>query len=46
VSGTRQAELKVVYAASKLIDVKLNLARGLSTSSPDWEGGLSLTFNF
>jgi len=46
VSGTRQGELKMVYAATQRIDVKLNLDRGLSTASPDWEGGLSLTFNF
>ena len=44
--GVTQAEAKLVYAASRALDLKLNLERGLSVASPDWEAGCSLAYNF
>jgi hypothetical protein len=46
VSGNLQVEGKLVYAVTRAIDLKFNLDRGLSVSSPDWEGGCSLSYNF
>jgi hypothetical protein len=44
--GTALVEGKLVYAASRAVDMKLYLDRGLSTSSATWQGGCSLGYNF
>ena len=46
VDGNLQIEGKLVYTATRAVDLKLYLDRGLSVSSPDWEGGCSLSYNF
>ena len=46
VGGTLQAEGKLVYAATRAIDLKLYLDRGLTVSSATWEGGCFLAYNF
>jgi hypothetical protein len=44
--GTSLVEGKLVYAATRSVDMKLYLDRGLSTSSATWQGGCSLGYNF
>lgn len=44
--GTLQVEGKVVYAATRAVDFKLYLDRGFTTTSPDWQGGCSVGYNF
>ena len=46
VGGTLQVEAKLVYAATRAVDLKLYLDRGLTGSSATWEGGCSLAYNF
>ena len=46
VGGNQQVEGKLVYAVTRAFDFKLNLDRGLSVSSPDWEVGCAFGYTF
>ena len=46
VSGLRQAEGVITYTMARSLDLKFYVDRGFTASSPDWEGGLNLSYYY